>query len=80
MHIARSAKALLSDQPVLPNGTSLSQERAREKYSADTHRLLVSIFSVNHLYEPRALSSTTAGNLVPRPYPRGWSLGHGTIT
>ena len=29
---------------------SLSLERAREKYTADIYGLLVSIFSVNHLY------------------------------
>ena len=54
---------------------NLSLEGAREKYAADIHGLLMSIFSIDHLYQ----ASTRAGSLVSRPYPRGWSLAHGII-
>ena len=51
---------------------SLSLERAGKKYmyAADIHGLLMSIFSINHLYQGLiALASTRVGNLVPRPHP-----------
>ena len=79
-HIAHAIDLLVSAQSVWPNGTSLSLERAREKYATDIYGLLVSIFSVNHLYLGlTALSSTRASSLVPRPHPRGWGLAHGII-
>ena len=49
---------------------SLSLEGAREKHAADIHRLLMSIFSVNHLYQRLiAHASTILEQVVSCPDP-----------
>ena len=52
---------------------SLSLERAREKYAANIHRLLMS------LYQGLIHVALRTGSLVSRPHPRGWSLAPGII-